>query len=122
MTQTRTKRVYEDVESGDGERVLVERMWPRGFSKQDERVSRWLKEVAPSDDLRRWFHDTGDFANFSKAYRKELEERPESREALDQLEELARSADRVTLVFASKDEEHNSAVILKDVLDSELSG
>lgn len=122
MTSIQTGRVYEDVEDGDGERVLVERMWPRGFSKQDQRVGRWLKEIAPTDELRRWFHETGDFANFSKSYRKELQERPESREALDELEEIARSADAVTLVFASKDEEHNSAVILKDVLDSELSG
>lgn len=122
MTRIQTKRVYEDVESGDGERVLVERLWPRGISKQDGRVSRWLKEIAPTDDLRRWFHETGDFANFSKAYRKELQERPESRGALDELEEIAHDADVITLVFASKGEERNSAVILEDVLESELPG
>jgi uncharacterized protein YeaO (DUF488 family) len=114
--------VYESVESGDdGERVLVERMWPRGFSKQDERVTRWFKEIAPTDDLRRWFHETGDFANFSKAYRKELEEREDAREALNELTQIAEDADAVTLVFASKDEEHNSAVILRDVLEARLS-
>lgn len=122
MTTVRTRRVYESVESGDGERVLVERLWPRGISKQDDRVGRWLKEVAPTNDLRRWFHETGDFANFSKAYRKELEERPESREALDELKELAREAEAVTLVFASKDEDRNSAAVLGDVLESELPG
>lgn len=121
MSHILTKRVYENAETGDGERVLVERLWPRGISKQDERVGRWLKEVAPTDELRRWFHETGDFANFSKAYRKELRERPEPRQALSELEEIARAADTVTLVFASKDEERNSAVVLRDVLDAELS-
>lgn len=122
MTTVRTRRVYESAETGDGERVLVERLWPRGVSKQDDRVGRWLKEVAPTDDLRRWFHETGDFANFSKEYRRELRERPESREALDELKELAREAGTVTLVFASKNEDHNGAVVLRDVLESELSG
>lgn len=119
MGRIQTKRVYEDVESGEGERALVERMWPRGMSKSDERVGRWFKEVAPTDDLRRWFHETGDFPNFSKKYRRELEEREEAREELRELENLARSSGGVTLVYASKDEEHNSAVILADVLDSE---
>lgn len=104
MTDIRTRRVYESAESGDGERV-----WPRGFSKDDERVGRWIKEVAPTDGLRRWFHETGDFANFSREYRRELRERPGSREALDGLEEIARGAGTLTLVFASKDEEHNPA-------------
>lgn len=122
MTTVRTRRVYESAETGDGERVLVERLWPRGVSKRDDRVGRWLKEVAPTDDLRRWFHETGDFANFSKEYRRELRERPEAREALNELKELAREADTVTLVFASKNEDHNGAVVLRDVLESELSG
>lgn len=122
MTEIHTKRVYEGVESEDGERILVERMWPRGFSKDDERVSRWFKEVAPTGDLRRWFHDTGDFANFSRKYRKELQEREESREALEELIGIARNADKITLVFASKDEQHNSAVILADVLEDRLKG
>lgn len=121
MTRIHTKRVYENTGSGDGERILVERMWPRGFSKDGERVSRWLKEVALTGELRRWFHETGDFANFSRKYRKELQEREESREALDELTQIARSADKVTLVFASKDEQHNSAIILKNVLASKLS-
>lgn len=122
MTEIHTKRVYENVEQGDGERILVERMWPRGFSKDDNRVARWLKEIAPTNDLRRWFHDTGDFANFSRKYRKELQEREDAREALNELTQLAENADHITLVFASKDKHHNSAVILKEVLDSQLSG
>ncbi len=122
MTEIHTKRVYEEVAPEDGERILVERMWPRGFSKDDERVSRWLKEVAPTGDLRRWFHETGDFANFSRKYRKELQEREESREALEELIGIARNADKITLVFASKDEQHNSAVILADVLEDRLKG
>lgn len=120
MTGIQTKRVYESIEGGEGERILVERMWPRGFSREDERVSRWLKEAAPTDELRRWFHERGDFANFSRKYRKELEEREESREALDELTRIAQNADDVTLVFASKDERHNSAVILADVLEDRL--
>lgn len=122
MTTVKTRRVYESADPGDGERVLVERLWPRGVSKQDDRVGRWIREVAPTGELRRWFHETGDFANFSKEYRRELRERPESREALAELVEMARAAGTVTLVFASKDEDRNSAVVLRDVLDSELSG
>lgn len=122
MTRIHTKRVYENTESGDGERILVERMWPRGFSKDDERVSRWLKEAAPTGDLRRWFHETGDFANFSRKYRKELQEREESRQALEELIGIAHNANDVTLVFASKDERRNSAVILADVLEGQLEG
>lgn len=118
MAQIQTKRVYEDVDSGDGQRAFVERMWPRGLSKQDERVGQWFKEVAPTDELRRWFHETGDFANFSQKYRKELEERQESKKALKELQSLAKDSANITLVYASKDEHHNSAVILKDVLDS----
>lgn len=122
MTGIHTKRVYEEVESEDGERILVERMWPRGFSKDDERVSRWLKEAGPTNDLRRWFHETGDFANFSRKYRKELQEREQSREALHELVGIARKAENITLVFASRDEQHNSAVILADVLEDRLEG
>ena len=122
MTRIHTRRVYESVAPEDGERILVERVWPRGFSKDDERVSRWLKEVAPTSDLRRWFHETSDFANFSRKYRKELQEREESREALEELIGIARNADRAPLVFASKDEKHNSAVILADVLEDRLEG
>ena len=117
MMSVRVKRVYEDVEKGEGQRVFVERLWPRGISRQDERVGYWLKEIAPTNELRRWFHETGDFANFSKKYRRELSEREESRQALDELRSLLSWHGTITLVYASRDEEHNSAVVLKRVLD-----
>lgn len=120
MTRVQIKRVYEDMKSGEGQRAFVERMWPRGISKQDERVGQWFKEVAPTDELRRWFHETCDFANFSRKYRKELEEHQESKEALQELKSLATDSESIILVYASKDEHHNSATILKDVLDSEF--
>lgn len=118
MVQVAIKRVYED--AGEGPRVLVDRKWPRGISKEDKRVGEWFKEVAPTDGLRKWFHESGDFANFSRKYRKELSEREESREALEGLIQLARKSGKLTLVYASKDEEHNNAVVLKKVLQEKL--
>ncbi len=117
MASVKVKRVYEDVEEGEGQRVFVERLWPRGISRQDERVGYWLKEIAPTDELRRWFHETGDFANFSEKYRRELAEREESRRTLDELRSLLCEHGTITLVYASRDEEHNSAVVLKSILE-----
>lgn len=117
MGRLATKRVYEDSTEEDGLRILVDRMWPRGISKDDERVDEWLGEVAPTEDLRKWFHEHKDFANFTKKYRKELSEREESRKALRELRRLAKESGRVTLVYASKDEEQNNAVVLKRVVE-----
>lgn len=121
MAQLNVKRVYEETSKEDGVRVLVDRMWPRGFSKDDKRVDRWFKEAAPSDELRKWFHESSDFANFSKKYRAELEKRGESSAALDDLLDLAKSSKNLTLVYASKDEEHNNAVVLKKIIEKKLS-
>lgn len=120
MSRLTLKRVYDEASEADGTRVLVDRIWPRGFSKDDERIGEWFKEVAPTDELRRWFHSGGDFPNFSKKYRKELEERTESRRALDELLDLARGSKRLTLVYASKDSEYNNAVVLEDVLEERI--
>jgi uncharacterized protein YeaO (DUF488 family) len=109
------KRVYDQPEPGDGTRVLVDRLWPRGLSKERAKVDAWLKEVAPSNDLRKWFgHDPEKFAEFRRRYEAELESEP-GQEALARLRDLARQGP-VTLVFAAHDSEHNDAVVLRDVL------
>jgi uncharacterized protein YeaO (DUF488 family) len=111
------KRVYEPASRGDGTRVLVDRLWPRGLKKDRAAVHAWLKELAPSDLLRKWFHaGSGEWSAFRKLYLKELR-RPETAEALNELYRLAHQRSKLTLLFASKDEEHNNAVILKDLLE-----
>jgi len=118
--QIALKRVYEEVTDDDGVRVLVDRLWPRGISKGDRRIDEWYKEVAPSHELRRWFHKHGDFETFAKRYRRELVEGNEASAALKNLCHLARSVEKLTLVFASKDETHNNAVVLQRVLQDIL--
>lgn len=103
------KRVYEAPAAADGTRILVDRLWPRGLTKEKARVDLWLKEIAPSADLRRWFgHDPGKWAEFQKRYRAELQANP------DVVAELktAIGAGPATLVYGAKDEEHNDAVVL----------
>lgn len=108
------KRVYEEPEPGDGVRLLVDRLWPRGLSKEKARVERWLKEIAPSDDLRRWFgHDPEKWQEFRARYLAELEEQ---RPLLKEVAHQARK-ETVTLVYAAHDEEHNNAVVLKELLE-----
>ena len=112
--QIRLKRAYEEPESQDGFRVLVDRLWPRGLSKEGAGIDLWLKEIAPSDGLRKWFgHDPAKWEEFRKRYFAELEEREES------VEELRKKAgnDLLTLLFGAKDEEHNNAVVLKEFLE-----
>jgi len=109
------KRVYEPVKRGDGRRVLVERLWPRGLRKDDRRISEWLRDVAPSPELRRWYgHDPAKWAQFRRRYRSELH-RPEWRRLLDALADKARRG-TVTLVYAARDTERNSAVVLRETL------
>jgi len=111
------KRVYEKPARGDGTRVLVDRLWPRGLTKSDAALDAWLKELAPSDELRRWSHEHREaWSLFRKRYLKELS-RPEATEQLQELYRLAQQRKRLTLLYAYKDEEHNNAVVLKDLLD-----
>ena len=111
------KRVYEKPARADGTRVLVDRLWPRGLSKARAGVDRWLRDLAPSDALRQWFHAQPDgWRTFRKRYLKELA-RPESAEALGELYRLANQRKKLTLLFASKNEEHNNATVLKDLLE-----
>jgi uncharacterized protein YeaO (DUF488 family) len=108
------KRVYEKPARGDGLRVLVERLWPRGLSKERAAVDLWLKDVAPSPELRKWFgHDPARWVEFQKRYAKELRE---NKEAVEVLKEKARKG-TVTLVYAARDEEHNGALALKRFLE-----
>lgn len=108
------KRIYEPAHTDDGCRVLVERLWPRGISKQRAALDLWLKELAPSSELRTWFgHDPTKWEEFRRRYWDELKENQDS---LGQLRGLVRKGD-VTLVYAARDVEHNAAVALKDYVD-----
>ncbi|WP_374370447.1 DUF488 domain-containing protein [Tabrizicola sp.] len=109
----RVKRVYRAARVSDGKRILVDRLWPRGVSKDRARLDRWCKEIAPSDALRRWFHaDPQSWAEFEQRYRAELAAEPE---LVAELAALT-ATDVVTLLFGSKDEEHNNATVLAEVL------
>jgi uncharacterized protein YeaO (DUF488 family) len=111
------KRVYDKPARGDGYRVLVDRLWPRGLSKSQAALHVWLRDLAPSDELRRWFHARPEsWLTFRKRYLKELG-LPEAAEALEELYRLAHGKRNLTLLFASKSEQHNNAVVLKDLLD-----
>ncbi|MEA3586907.1 DUF488 family protein [Pseudidiomarina sp. 1APP75-27a] len=107
------KRIYASASSADGYRVLVDRLWPRGISKDEAQLDDWIKDVAPSDELRQWFHDnSSEWAEFRKRYLVELKTHRE------QLRSLAEKAEqkRVTLLYAATDNEHNNAVVLKEYL------
>jgi uncharacterized protein YeaO (DUF488 family) len=111
------KRVYEPPVRSDGTRVLVDRLWPRGLSKDRAALDQWLRDLAPSDALRKWFHANPDrWPLFRKRYLKELA-KPECADALDELYRLANRGKKLTLLFASKNEEQNNAVVLKDLLE-----
>jgi uncharacterized protein YeaO (DUF488 family) len=111
------KRVYEKASRADGVRVLVDRLWPRGLTKESARIQLWLKNVAPSDGLRKWYHaHPQHWMIFRRKYLKELVQ-PEGSQALIQLYELARQRKRLTLLFASKNVERNNATVLKELLE-----
>ena len=111
------KRVYEKPAKIDGTRVLVDRLWPRGLTKAAVALDAWLKELAPSDDLRTWYHQRPDeWLAFRKRYLKELAH-PEASEQLQELYRLAGGRKRLTLLFASRNEDRNNATVLKDLLD-----
>ena len=111
------KRVYEPPSRGDGERVLVDRLWPRGLTKERAALDEWLRELSPSDELRRWYHARpNQWQIFRRKYLKELAY-PEAEGALRRLYLLAHGRKRLTLLFASKNETHNNAVVLKELLE-----
>lgn len=115
MSEVRVVRVYDDPDPSDGARVLVDRIWPRGVSKEAAQLHSWLKDVAPTTELRRWYgHDPARFAEFRRRYEAELAEAPA---ALDELRALAAN-EQVTLVTATKDVQHSQAAVLADVLNA----
>lgn len=108
------KRVYQKPSRKDGLRILVDRLWPRGLTKERAAVDVWLKDVAPSTELRKWFgHDPARWEQFQARYRKELGEK---KDALQSLKAMTEEHD-VTLVYGARDEEHNEAVVLKAILE-----
>ncbi|AVR47175.1 DUF488 domain-containing protein [Christiangramia fulva] len=111
----KTKRIYENPANNDGYRLLVDRIWPRGISKEKAQLDEWNKDLAPSDDLRKWFgHQEEKFQEFKERYRKELEN---CEEELERLREMSKKK-RICILYGAKDKEHNQAVVLKDVLES----
>ena len=113
----KTKRVYEEAETSDGTRFLVDRLWPRGIKKDELKLKAWLKHVAPSPALRKWFaHDPAKWQEFQQRYRRELES---NAEAWQPLLEAAKGGN-VTLLYSARDTEHNSAILLKAFLEERL--
>jgi len=110
----RIKRVYEKPTKEDGWRVLVDRLWPRGMKKEAAHLDVWMKDVAPSDALRKWFgHKPEKWNEFQKKYRAELAKK---KELISELKKMAKEHGTLTLLFGAKDEEHNEAVVLADAL------
>lgn len=109
-----TKRVYQPASAADGYRILVDRLWPRGITKEAAGVDRWMKEVAPSNELRKWFHANMDqWDEFNTRYQAELKRSG----ALQELRSLVAGKDLVTLLFAAKTEDRNQALVLKNLLE-----
>ena len=109
----RAKRIYDPAEEGDGYRVLIDHIWPRGISKANAKLDEWAKELAPSGELRKWFdHDPARFAEFRSRYRDELAAQSE------RLRELRRQAapGPLTILYAARDQEHNNAVVVTELL------
>lgn len=118
MAKIRLKRAYDAPSPDDGLRILVERLWPRGLTKERAAVDLWMKDLAPSPELRRWFnHDPARWEDFRKCYRAELHQK---KDAVEELRQKSRSG-TVTFVYAARDEEHNSALLLIDYLEHDDS-
>lgn len=116
-TEIQVKRVYEPAGPQDGVRVLVDRLWPRGLSKEQVKADLWLKEIAPSTELRKWFHQNmQQWAEFQRRYLAELDDQPE---AVTKLLELAKE-NRLTLLFSSREADSNHALMLKEYLFSRI--
>lgn len=109
------KRVYEKPEREDGIRILVDRLWPRGLTKEKARVDVWLKDIAPSTELRKWFgHEPSRWKEFRERYREELHR---NKPAVSSLQDYLKKGE-VTLVYGTRDEDHNEAILLKELFDS----
>lgn len=116
MLDIKLKRIYEPASLTDGKRILVDRLWPRGVTKEQAKVDIWMREVAPSPDLRKWFcHKPELFSEFRAQYLQELTQDPVHKELVQQLAQIA-NEETVTLVFAAKDPVNNHVVVLNDAL------
>lgn len=110
----RIKRVYDPVSPNDGKRILIDRLWPRGIKKEKAKINEWLKDIAPSDTLRKWFgHDPSKWKEFKKRYEQELKD---NADLIERIRKEAREG-KVTLLFSAKDVEHNNALALKELLE-----
>jgi uncharacterized protein YeaO (DUF488 family) len=117
MTNIFLKRIYEPADEADGVRVLVDRVWPRGITKENAKLTYWMKEIAPSSELRKWFcHKPELFGEFRKRYVAELREDERKIELMRQLTELALKG-KITLLYGAKDREHNQAVVLSEEME-----
>jgi uncharacterized protein YeaO (DUF488 family) len=107
------KRIYDPASPDDGKRIYIDRLWPRGMKKEEVEIDEWLKDISPSDSLRKWFgHDASKYAEFKRRYTKELEKHSE---ILERIRKEAKK-ETVTLLFSAKDVEHNNATVLEEVL------
>lgn len=115
------KRAYAEAEESDGKRILVDRLWPRGVSKEKAQLDEWLKELGPTTELRQWFqHDPEKFPEFEKSYRQQLQTGLH-KESFERLKEIKQNNERITLVFGAKEEIYNHVQILKQKLQEEGS-
>lgn len=109
------KRVYEPSVKEDGFRILVDRLWPRGLTKQKAKVDLWLKDIAPSTELRKWFaHDHKKWESFKEKYKLELKDKSD---LVDMIKQLEKEKENITLLYSAKDEEFNDAVVLKSIFN-----
>ncbi|HLM83767.1 MAG TPA: DUF488 family protein [Candidatus Bathyarchaeia archaeon] len=113
-TKLKLKRAYEKPEKGDGYRILIDRLWPRGLAKKEAKIDLWMKDVAPSNELRKWFgHDPEKWAEFQKRYKLEL---VKAKDPANDLKKTIREKKIVTLVYSAANDAHNNAVALKKLL------
>ncbi len=113
MATIKIKRIYDPLHEKDGFRILVDRLWPRGIKKENAQVDHWMKTVAPSTELRKWFaHDPAKWKSFQKKYKEELKKT----DALEELKSYSKKYKKITLLYAAKDEQHNHAVVLQQLL------
>lgn len=114
--EIKTKRIYDAASDDDGYRILVDRLWPRGMKSEHAHVDLWEKQLAPSNELRKWFaHDPAKFSEFRELYMQELRDNP----AYPGFVSMAASHGKITLLYAAKDTEHNNAIVLRDMLSAE---
>lgn len=116
MPLIKVKRIYKQKETSDGFRVLVDRLWPRGVSKERAALDLWFKEIAPSTELRKWFnHDSNKWESFKEKYKLEVKK---NKESFETLKKIVNKEKVVTLLYGTKDEKHNEAIVLKNLLEN----